>query len=150
MSPHHLFRPYLAGDLALSNRIVLAPMTRSRAHAGNVPNPLAAEYYAVDRLGREKFPDKSAPGFSEAVVPDAVDRGSAYLPLSRVRRPAGDHRLSCRTRRVARRRAVGDVVVGASRQRPLCPTQGKPPDDPAGAGGANLRRAASLTPRHAR
>ena len=34
------------GDLPLNNRIVMAPMTRSRAVAGNVPNPLAATYYA--------------------------------------------------------------------------------------------------------
>jgi N-ethylmaleimide reductase len=51
MSHDHLFRPYLAGDLALPNRIVLAPMTRSRALAGNVPNPLAAEYYAQRASG---------------------------------------------------------------------------------------------------
>jgi N-ethylmaleimide reductase len=30
----------------LSNRIVMAPMTRSRAVEGNAPNPLAADYYA--------------------------------------------------------------------------------------------------------
>ena len=46
MSRDHLFTPYTAGDLTLPNRIVLAPMTRSRAIAGNVPNPLAAIYYA--------------------------------------------------------------------------------------------------------
>jgi N-ethylmaleimide reductase len=46
MSRDHLFTPYTAGDLTLPNRIVLAPMTRSRALEGNVPNPLAAIYYA--------------------------------------------------------------------------------------------------------
>jgi N-ethylmaleimide reductase len=46
MSAHHLFSSYVAGDLTLPNRIVLAPMTRSRALDGNVPNPLAATYYA--------------------------------------------------------------------------------------------------------
>src|SRR5688572_25499138 len=46
MSHSHLFTPYAAGDLSLRNRMVLAPMTRSRALAGNVPNPLAATYYA--------------------------------------------------------------------------------------------------------
>jgi N-ethylmaleimide reductase len=40
-----LFAPYRLGDLELKNRIVMAPMTRSRALDGNVPNPLAAEYY---------------------------------------------------------------------------------------------------------
>jgi len=41
-----LLSPYRLGDLALHNRMVMAPMTRSRAIAGNVPNPLAADYYA--------------------------------------------------------------------------------------------------------
>jgi N-ethylmaleimide reductase len=41
-----LFSPYQLGVLALANRMVLSPMTRSRAIDGNVPNPLAATYYA--------------------------------------------------------------------------------------------------------
>ena len=40
-----LFTPYRLGDLELKNRLVLSPMTRSRALDGNVPNPLAATYY---------------------------------------------------------------------------------------------------------
>jgi N-ethylmaleimide reductase len=44
--PVDIFSPYRLGDLALSNRTVMAPMTRSRAVEGNVPNPLAATYYA--------------------------------------------------------------------------------------------------------
>jgi len=41
-----LFSTYALGDLELRNRMVLSPMTRSRALDGNVPNPLAATYYA--------------------------------------------------------------------------------------------------------
>ena len=40
-----LFTPYRLGDLALRNRLVMSPMTRSRALEGNVPNPLAEAYY---------------------------------------------------------------------------------------------------------
>jgi N-ethylmaleimide reductase len=40
-----LFEPYQLGPVRLSNRIVMAPMTRSRAIDGNVPNPLAETYY---------------------------------------------------------------------------------------------------------
>ena len=40
-----LFEPYRLRSLALSNRTVMAPMTRSRA-LGNVPNALMATYYA--------------------------------------------------------------------------------------------------------
>ena len=42
----NLFSPLNAGDFKLPNRIVMAPLTRSRAGAGNVPTPLAALYYA--------------------------------------------------------------------------------------------------------
>jgi N-ethylmaleimide reductase len=40
-----LFAPAKLGPLSLSNRIVMAPMTRCRAE-GNVPNDLMATYYA--------------------------------------------------------------------------------------------------------
>jgi N-ethylmaleimide reductase len=45
-SENELFTPFRLGDLELKNRTVMAPMTRSRAVDGNVPNPLAATYYA--------------------------------------------------------------------------------------------------------
>ena len=40
-----LFDPVRLGDLELSNRIVMAPMTRSRAGDGDVPTDLNVEYY---------------------------------------------------------------------------------------------------------
>ncbi|MCX6677075.1 MAG: alkene reductase [Methanothrix sp.] len=40
-----LFSPYKLGNIKLSNRMVMAPMTRCRAIGGNVPNPLAITYY---------------------------------------------------------------------------------------------------------
>ena len=47
MSSSVLFTPYQLADLTLSNKIVMAPMTRSRAdNAGAVPNALMAEYLA--------------------------------------------------------------------------------------------------------
>src|SRR6195256_5583241 len=42
----NLFSPYRMGGLELDNRIAMAPMTRGRAVDGNVPNPIAATYYA--------------------------------------------------------------------------------------------------------
>jgi 2,4-dienoyl-CoA reductase-like NADH-dependent reductase (Old Yellow Enzyme family) len=45
-----LFDPLQLGDLALPNRIVMAPMTRCRADSGRIPNALMAEYY-VQRAG---------------------------------------------------------------------------------------------------
>jgi len=41
-----LFQPFNLHDLTLPNRIVLAPMTRSRAGVERLPNQLMAEYYA--------------------------------------------------------------------------------------------------------
>jgi len=40
-----LFDSYKLGPITLANRIVMAPLTRNRAVAGLVPNPLAIEYY---------------------------------------------------------------------------------------------------------
>ena len=41
-----LFAPAQLGHLKMKNRIVMAPMTRSRAVEANTPNALMAEYYA--------------------------------------------------------------------------------------------------------
>ena len=40
-----LFDPVRLGDLELSNRIIMAPMTRSRAGDGDVPTDLMVDYY---------------------------------------------------------------------------------------------------------
>jgi 2,4-dienoyl-CoA reductase-like NADH-dependent reductase (Old Yellow Enzyme family) len=40
-----LFEPLIAGDLHLSNRIVMSSLTRCRAEDGRVPGALAVEYY---------------------------------------------------------------------------------------------------------
>ena len=45
MSASKLFEPYQLGAVTLTNRAVMAPLTRNRAVAGFVPNPLAIEYY---------------------------------------------------------------------------------------------------------
>lgn len=41
-----LFQPFELGPITLGNRLVMAPLTRNRAGAGAVPQPLNAEYYA--------------------------------------------------------------------------------------------------------
>ena len=45
MSDIDIFSPYTMGSLQLKNRTVMAPLTRSRAEAGNLPSSFAAEYY---------------------------------------------------------------------------------------------------------
>ena len=46
MTRDALFQPLRLGDLTLPNRVVMAPLTRSRATPANVPTPLMGEYYA--------------------------------------------------------------------------------------------------------
>ena len=46
-----LFNPLQVGALTLPNRILLAPLTRTRADAGHMPNALMAEYYAQRASG---------------------------------------------------------------------------------------------------
>src|SRR3546814_17078167 len=41
-----LFTPLQVGDLQLPNRIIMAPMTRTRADAAHVPGELVATHYA--------------------------------------------------------------------------------------------------------
>lgn len=48
---NNLYKPYSFKGLALQNRIVMAPMTRNRASATNVPSALQAEYYGQRSSG---------------------------------------------------------------------------------------------------
>lgn len=41
-----LFSSFQLGSLSLPHRIIMAPLTRMRAGAGNVPQPINAQYYA--------------------------------------------------------------------------------------------------------
>ena len=68
----NLFSPLTLGDLALRNRIVMAPMTRSRADAKGVPSPLAVEYYA----------SRADAGLliTEGTAPSAMGLGYARTP----------------------------------------------------------------------
>ena len=67
-----LFSPYALGPLELSNRIVMAPLTRSRAGAGDVPGPMNAEYY-VQRASAGLI-------ISEATNISQQGKGYAFTP----------------------------------------------------------------------
>ncbi|NEQ39959.1 MAG: hypothetical protein F6K40_28445 [Okeania sp. SIO3I5] len=41
-----LLSPFNIGDLTLKNRVIMAPLTRSRAGVERMPNEIMAEYYA--------------------------------------------------------------------------------------------------------
>jgi N-ethylmaleimide reductase len=51
MSMTTLFTPLQAGSVHLPNRILLAPLTRTRAGTAHLPNALMAEYYAQRASG---------------------------------------------------------------------------------------------------
>ena len=67
-----LFQPFALGPLSLANRIVMAPLTRSRAGAGDVPGPMNAAYYA----------QRASAGLiiSEATQITRQGKGYAYTP----------------------------------------------------------------------
>lgn len=65
-----LMTPMTVGPMALSHRVVLAPLTRMRAETGAVPGKLMAQYYA----------QRTSPGgllITEATI--AAENGNGYL-----------------------------------------------------------------------
>jgi N-ethylmaleimide reductase len=67
-----LFTPARIGRYALKNRLVMAPMTRSRADDAGVPGDLVATYYA-QRAGAGLI-------ISEGVYPTAMGKGYVRTP----------------------------------------------------------------------
>ncbi|MBC7781478.1 MAG: alkene reductase [Proteobacteria bacterium] len=67
-----LFSPLTAGSLELRNRIVMAPMTRSRADDAGHVQPLSATYYA----------QRASAGLiiTEGVFPSAIGKGYVRTP----------------------------------------------------------------------
>lgn len=107
----HLFEPVLLGELALRNRIVMAPMTRSRAHADGTPGPLHVAYYAQRAsagliVAEGTYPSEEGKGYCRTpgiVTPEQIDAwrrvtdavhqqgGSIVLQLMHVGRVASHH-----------------------------------------------------------
>lgn len=71
-SASDLFQPLQVGPVTLANRIAMAPLTRSRAGAGDVPRELNAEYYT----------QRASAGLivSEASQISRQGKGYAYTP----------------------------------------------------------------------
>lgn len=67
-----LFTPHDLGSLRLPNRLVMAPMTRSRAYVAGIPSPLTALYYA----------QRASAGLivTEGVQPSAAGQGYMNTP----------------------------------------------------------------------
>ena len=67
-----LFAPFQLGTFQLSNRLVMAPLTRNRAGAGEAPGALAVEYYA----------QRASAGLiiTEGTQPSAIGQGYPHTP----------------------------------------------------------------------
>lgn len=67
-----IFSPVRLGDIALSNRIVMAPMTRDRAGPGDVPTDIMVDYYR----------QRASAGLivTEGTQPSAVGKGYWRTP----------------------------------------------------------------------
>ncbi|ARZ66075.1 alkene reductase [Streptomyces sp. HU2014] len=67
-----LFEPTSLGALPLTNRLVMAPLTRNRAGADGVPQPIMATYYA----------QRASAGLiiAEAATPNAVGQTYPHIP----------------------------------------------------------------------
>jgi NADH:flavin oxidoreductase / NADH oxidase family len=70
-----LISPVKIGPLALSHRVVMAPLTRLRSSPGDVPGDLTAEYY-------EQRASDGGLIISEATTISVTARGDAVSPRS--------------------------------------------------------------------
>lgn len=68
-----LFSSLQVGDIALSNRIVMAPLTRNRAGAGRVPTELMATYY------RQRANPQTGAGLIVTEASQISPMGQGYL-----------------------------------------------------------------------
>ena len=115
-----LFTPVQLGRLTVRNRIVLAPMTRSRALPGGVPHPSATLYYAQRASGGLLISEGTC------VSPQGV--GHPGVPGiwndEQVRGLATDHARCPRARRLHRRPALahrpGVPSVGSGGRGDAC------------------------------
>ncbi len=126
-----LFDPYQLGPLHLSNRIVMAPMTRSRAVDGNVPNPLAETYYRqragaglIITEGSQVSPQGQ--GYIRTPGIHSPEQIAAWRKITAAVRAPGRQDLSaalaCRTHLASgfpRRRVAGGTVRDHARRRGL-------------------------------
>src|SRR5690606_19537366 len=93
MSEKSLFDSVRVGALTLPNRIVMAPLTRNRAAAGNVPTAMMAAYYA----------QRASAGLIISEATQIRPDGQGYLDTPGVHSPE----------QIAGWRTVTDAVHGA-------------------------------------
>jgi N-ethylmaleimide reductase len=93
MSESKLFSPYQLGSITLSNRIVMAPMTRSRA-INNLPNELHVKYYGQRAsagliVTEGVSPSPNGLGYSRIPGIFSKDQVKAWMPVTDAVHQAG-------------------------------------------------------------
>lgn len=91
-----LFEPFSLGRITLRNRLVMAPMTRSRATADHVPTPMMATYYGQRASIGLIITEGVAPsgdGAGYARIPGLYTAGqvAAWKPVTQAVHDAGGH-----------------------------------------------------------
>lgn len=92
--PEQLFTPFDLGSLSLSNRVVMAPMTRCRATAEHVPTEIMADFYGSRADAGLLITEGIAPvanGCGYARIPGLWndDQVTAWKPITEAVRKAG-------------------------------------------------------------
>ena len=101
-----LFSPLSLGDLVLPNRIVMAPLTRSRATPERVPTPMMVEHYV----------QRASAGLIIAEATNIVPQSNAWDCAPGIFTGA-DRRLASARRRGARRGRTHRAAALARRPR---------------------------------
>lgn len=78
----HLFEPFRLGDIPLANRLVMAPLTRNRAGAGQTPTDLMVEYY------RQRADPSTGAGLIITEASQVTAMGQGYLDTPGIHTPA--------------------------------------------------------------
>ncbi|VWB60137.1 12-oxophytodienoate reductase [Burkholderia lata] len=125
-----LFDPVELGRITLRNRIVMAPMTRSRAGAGDAPGPMNAAYYAqrasaglIVTEGTQISPQGKGYPFTPGIYSDAQIAGWKQV-TDAVHREGG--RIFVQLAHVGR---IGHPDLQPDGARPVAPSPIRPDGD---------------------
>ena len=121
-APSALFSPAVLGSVSLRNRIVMAPLTRSRAAAGNVPHALNARYYA----------QRASAGLIISEATQITPQGQGYPKTPGIHSPEQAGRLAGRDagRPFPRRQDLPAAVARRRVSHPLTQADGALPVAP--------------------
>lgn len=83
-----LFEPFKLGNIELKNRIVMSPMTRSRATANHIPTPIMAEYYGQRAtagliITEGVGPSKHGTGYARTPGLYSAEQVEAWKPVTK-------------------------------------------------------------------